>query len=61
MTKFRGRVEVWTEPPGEWVRGRVLDTRERDGVIEYFVQLSGMAMSTSDPTAWFASEKLRTA
>jgi hypothetical protein len=57
------RVEVWREARREWVRGAVLQGRQRDdGTWEYFVQLTGYhAMDTADPTHWSASSRVRAA
>jgi len=60
---FSGQnVEVWRDTIKAWLPGQILDARDRDGVAEYFVQLSGtMAMDANDPRSWFMAGQMRPA
>ena len=55
-------VLVWRPNSGEWVRGVVHGSAERDGAWKHFVQLSGYAAASADnPRNWFLEGELRNA
>jgi hypothetical protein len=55
-------VEVWRPIPRDWAPGVVWGGEVKDGVMKYFVQISGAAAAQAvDPEHWYPADRLRAA